>query len=52
MPTPAPKFLAADKTNPEFPNVTAWAVEEFVNGNWSLYLADYTPVFRPTRERT
>lgn len=32
-------------------NLSAWAVEEFVDGAWSIYLVDYVPVFRPTRQR-
>lgn len=51
MITPGPKFRATDRTHPDYPNCPSWAVEEFVDGAWSIYLVDWMPVYRPTRER-
>lgn len=49
----APRFRAADDTNPDHPNITCWTVEVWsaADGRWKQHLVQGMPVHRPTRER-
>lgn len=50
MTAPSLKYRAADRTHPDYPNCPSWAVQEFVNGEWSILLVDWMPVYRESYE--